>query len=195
MRAPTSGQDRPTPAVSDGDRSGRRAPMHSAGQRKHSALHTEDGHRHHAQRHTGTSFGSMAMSASEAWKRLFPLIEQVNDPQEPPWKPSRRPTPLPRLRRLVAPPGDSPSPAVPRPTPSACRAASPRRSRLNQSPRTDRPPARRHVNSTTSREDQRHRLGELHHLERTILKRINHMIEEAARDPAPRHRHARAPVP
>jgi antitoxin YefM len=25
----------------------------------------------------------MAMSASEACKRLFPLIEQVNDPQEP----------------------------------------------------------------------------------------------------------------
>ncbi|MGH3838761.1 MAG: hypothetical protein ACRDSF_24160 [Pseudonocardiaceae bacterium] len=54
----------------------------------------------------------MAMSASEACKRLFPLIEQVNDLRNP-WRPSQGRHRLPRLRRRVAHPKDSPSPAVP----------------------------------------------------------------------------------
>jgi hypothetical protein len=119
---------------------------------EHSTLRTEDGHRHPAQRHTGASFRSMAMSASEACKRLFPLIEQVNDPQEPVQTGLQGRHRLPRLHRRVALPGDNPSPALSRPTPSACRAASP-------TPKPAAPKSRNRLTpSTTPREDQRHPL-------------------------------------
>ncbi len=67
----------------------------------------------------------MAMSASEACKRLFPLIEQVNDDQEPVETVSKADTAYlvsaDEWRSLET----AHLPRSPRPTPSACRAASP----------------------------------------------------------------------
>jgi toxin YoeB len=123
----------------------------------------------------------MAMSASEARKRLFPLIEQVNDDQEPVEIVSKAGTAF----LVSADQWRSLMEGTPAPVPRQCRAAAAQHGRCGGGPDqrsgADRSAARRRVKVSSTRdgwEDYVSWTGE-----RTVLKRINRMIEEAARDP------------
>jgi prevent-host-death family protein len=117
----------------------------------------------------------MAMSASKACTRLFPLIEQVNDPQEPVETVSKANTAYLvstdewrslETAHLPRSPGQRRAPAAQHRR---------RRRRPHQSPGTDRPPARRHEKISITRDDWEDYITWSN--ERTILKWINRMIE------------------
>ena len=95
----------------------------------------------------------MAMSASEARKRLFPLIEQVNDDQEPIEIVSKARHRLPGVRRPVAlAHGDSLPPPVAGQRGASAAQHRGGRSRSHRGPGADRPSARRRVKISFTRD-------------------------------------------
>jgi PHD/YefM family antitoxin component YafN of YafNO toxin-antitoxin module len=123
VRAPTSGQDRPHTTVSDG-----------------------------AQRHTGAPLGSYGHVSERSLEAAIPLIEQVNDPQEPMETVSKADTTYLVSADEWRSVETARLPQSPRPTPSACPQHRRRRSRPHHSLGTDQPPARRHVKINITRD-------------------------------------------